>query len=371
MPLNFLKRWMPVAMLAVGTMALPAVAQETSQEAEAKAKQEAKAEQKQSPSDKTGSATFAVQGQMVIADGEGNVRIFRPEQGENGTFVWRSEDGEIGGAVTGVFTGQGDASGILVGPAGKQEVLLRLMDQHGGQQQNQNVEVIVDENGDGNTFLMVSPVLDTDQVLLKIAAGVNEYMIGVSCEPATDALKAQLDIETGLVVNSVVEDAPADGVIETHDVLLQAGGSDLNGLEDLVEAVQEAGKGETELTITVLRKGRNVEVEVTPQKRKFDPQGILAQDIQNFDLDIAVPEIILKDGMTLRSLQPGVFEWSTEAPPQQKNVFRYELKSGPGGDVKIEEVKEVEVGGDELRAEIEQLRAQLEALSKQLEKRDR
>lgn len=362
MQLNFLKRWMPVAVLAVGTIALPAVAQETSQEAEAKA------EQKQSPSDKTGSATFAVQGQMVIADGEGNVRIFRPEQGENGTFVWRSEDGEIGGAVTGVFTGQGDASGILMGPAGKQKVLLRLMDQDGEQQQNQNVEVIVDENGDSNTFLMVSPVLDTDQVLLRIAAGVNEYMIGVSCEPAADALKAQLDIETGLVVNSVVEDAPADGVIETHDILLQAGGSDLNGLEDLVEAVQEAGKGETELTITVLRKGRNVEVEVTPQKRKFDPQVL---DIQYQDLDIAVPDLLLKDGMTLRSLQPGVFEWSTEAPQQQKNVFRYELKSGPGGDVQVEEVEEVEVGGDELRAEIEQLRAQLEALSKQLKKRDR
>ena len=51
----------------------------------------------------------------------------------------------------------------------------------------------------------------------------NSFMIGVNCQPVSDALRAQLGLNAGLVVLNVSNDSPAQAAgIEKHDILMFA-----------------------------------------------------------------------------------------------------------------------------------------------------
>lgn len=98
----------------------------------------------------------------------------------------------------------------------------------------------------------------------------DSYRIGVYCDPMNEALSSQLDIEpgTGLLVNDVMEDAPASTAgLQKFDILMFAEDTALKSNEDLTKLVDEAGKKEKALSITILRKGKEKTVEVTPEKR--------------------------------------------------------------------------------------------------------
>jgi hypothetical protein len=134
------------------------------------------------------------------------------------------------------------------------------------------------------------------------AERLSKFWIGVGCEPAGDALKAQLGLEHGLVVQSVGDDTPAAKAgIRQHDVLLQFGEQKLAGLDDLIAAVDKSeGKP---AAVKLLRGGKQQEVEVTPSQRpdvrytappedhlrlwqKFIPN----LKVDEFDLELQLPQ---------------------------------------------------------------------------------
>jgi len=100
----------------------------------------------------------------------------------------------------------------------------------------------------------------------------NQFAIGVHCQPIDDSLRAHVDLEDGvglLVVNVPVAESPAgEAGIQKHDILTYANQTQLSALADLVAAVQEAGAGSKPLALKLLRKGQQVDVEVTPTERK-------------------------------------------------------------------------------------------------------
>ena len=102
----------------------------------------------------------------------------------------------------------------------------------------------------------------------------NSFMIGVHCAPVGDALRAQLqlDTETGLVVLNVSNDSPAQAdEIEKHDILMFADDRQLGKQSDLVEAVQTAGKEKSEISLTIIRAGKEIGVDVSPVERPESP----------------------------------------------------------------------------------------------------
>lgn len=95
------------------------------------------------------------------------------------------------------------------------------------------------------------------------------YWLGLGCVPVDaeyrEAHKLSAE-QAGVVVEDVVPTGPADrGGIRSNDVLMKAGDQVLSSIEDLAQAVQSSeGKP---LKIELLRDGKTVSVEVTPEQR--------------------------------------------------------------------------------------------------------
>ena len=180
-----------------------------------------------------------------------------------------------------------------------------------------------------------------------------DYMIGVHCEPAGDALRAQLGLgETGLVVRTLVDDGPAAKAgIRPHDVLVRIGDEELTGIEQLLDAVQEAE--ESPLTLTIIRGGEQQTVEVTPVKRE----------------DVDLP-------MALHALSP---DDSPQAQRARKWLHRHHLAQKDGhahpGHFRYEAVgpgillrQPPAAASGELQEQIDQLKSQIEALQESVDK---
>ena len=107
---------------------------------------------------------------------------------------------------------------------------------------------------------------------LEVAA--SEFWIGVSLEPLNDLLKAQLNLDHGLVVNTIYPDSPAEkAAFKVHDIVIKAGDTVVKDASDLVKAVDAAK--ESELTVTVVRGGKEMPIKVNPAKRGPRPAQTL------------------------------------------------------------------------------------------------
>ena len=73
----------------------------------------------------------------------------------------------------------------------------------------------------------------------------------------------------GVKVLKVMEDSPSDGVLQAGDVITAANSETVDGSNDLVDAVAEAGVGGT-ITLTVTRDGQSVDVTVTIGEREVE-----------------------------------------------------------------------------------------------------
>jgi serine protease Do len=98
-----------------------------------------------------------------------------------------------------------------------------------------------------------------------------EYYIGVAVSAPSDALRAHLGIERGLVATEVVKDSPAEKAgVKVHDVLVEIDGKPLDRTETLVQQVQAARDKAMELKL--LRAGKERTLQVTPAPRKVQAQ---------------------------------------------------------------------------------------------------
>lgn len=87
--------------------------------------------------------------------------------------------------------------------------------------------------------------------------------LGVQLGPVDPALAAQLGLEegTGALVNTVVEDSPADKAgIKKHDVMVKMDGEKVKGPEDVVNRISERKKGD-KIKLELFRSGKKVEAE--------------------------------------------------------------------------------------------------------------
>lgn len=104
-----------------------------------------------------------------------------------------------------------------------------------------------------------------------------KFMVGVHCTPVSEVLAAQLGLEEniGLVVNKVSPGTPSKAAgLERNDILLYAGQTAMKNTGDLVKAVQEAGADGSAVSFSVMRRGKEINIDVTPTERpEVQPGG--------------------------------------------------------------------------------------------------
>lgn len=95
----------------------------------------------------------------------------------------------------------------------------------------------------------------------------SQYWIGLGLGgELSDIVKEQLGLEHGLIVNDVLVESPAvKAGFKKNDILVKVGDKALQEPADLLKAVEEAK--ETELTIGLMRGGKELTIKVTPAKR--------------------------------------------------------------------------------------------------------
>lgn len=186
----------------------------------------------------------------------------------------------------------------------------------------------------------------------------NRFMIGVNCNGVGATLASQLRLEpgTGLVVQTLAKDSPAEKAgIEKHDILMFAEDKQLSSLKDLQEVVEVAGKENSKISFTLIRGGKEVGVTVTPVERPEGPAwggpgiapGLIRvfKDLDDFDLE-------------LKQALPGMM------------VPNFPANFPPGGVLPAPPALTVPKDfHKEMKAEMDEMRKQMEALSKQMENR--
>lgn len=99
----------------------------------------------------------------------------------------------------------------------------------------------------------------------------NRYRIGIDCAPAPESLRVHLRLhdDSGLLVNSVMDDSPAGRAgIKRFDVIVEANGEPVASVADLVRAVNTAK--DSEMTIALIHEGKELLVKLAPDKRDED-----------------------------------------------------------------------------------------------------
>ena len=220
-----------------------------------------------------------------------------------------------------------------------------------------NGVVVVDDNGKTQTFNLDGKgnafMFDVD------SKTTESFMIGVYCEPAPDVLRKHLKFEGGMVIESVVEDAPAGKAgLQQHDILLAINDETMSELSDLMSAVQKAG--ESEITVKLIREGKEMVTKVTPQKRKLNEfanmTGLRKVVGKNAWARIVQPGVNNQDlRVLIDRIQPGV-----QVDPKSGIVEWL----GAHGEAKLK----VNSSSDDLDARFKNLEKQIDKLTKAVEK---
>jgi len=98
------------------------------------------------------------------------------------------------------------------------------------------------------------------------------YMVGVFCEPVPEMMRSQMNLDegVGLIVQRVQAGSPAaEAGVEKYDILMYADDQLLSTVEDLTSVVTEAGSQEQSFTLTLMRGGEELPVDVTPSEREM------------------------------------------------------------------------------------------------------
>ncbi|WP_036490389.1 MULTISPECIES: YlbL family protein [Nocardioides] len=105
---------------------------------------------------------------------------------------------------------------------------------------------------------------------------------------ATALTELGYDVQPEVEVLFVEKGLPADGKLQVRDVLVSVGGVEVDSAEDVVEAVDRTPLGQP-LSFVVLRKGKEVSVDVTPREVEGDKRiGITPGPGFTFPFDVTV-----------------------------------------------------------------------------------
>lgn len=126
----------------------------------------------------------------------------------------------------------------------------------------QRYEIDLSQLGDDN--------LSGTPITAKPVEVKKSYMIGVFCEPVPEMLRSQLDLGegVGVMVKHVQDGSPASTAgLKKYDILLYADDQSISSVADLTGVVAETGVQGQPFTLTVLRAGEEIPIEVTPTER--------------------------------------------------------------------------------------------------------
>jgi len=98
-----------------------------------------------------------------------------------------------------------------------------------------------------------------------------DIWLGIYLQPLTEQLRDYFRVKDGkgVLISEVVKDSPADEAgLKAGDVIIAVGDEDIEGQDDVVEAIREREEGE-EVEIVVVRKGRKktLTAELTARER--------------------------------------------------------------------------------------------------------
>jgi serine protease Do len=112
----------------------------------------------------------------------------------------------------------------------------------------------------------------------------SRFWIGVELGGADETLRAQLKLPEGqgVAVNKVIDDSPAAKAgIKKHDVLLLLGDKPIPSAEAFRENLQEVG--EKPVAIKLIREGKTISIEVTPQKHQEPTHPDLSVSVFDYE----------------------------------------------------------------------------------------
>ena len=206
--------------------------------------------------------------------------------------------------------------------------------------------IVVGADGERNEYNLAPPEAGAEgpmpgfQGTFRAGKASNDFMIGVNCRAVSDLLAAQLQLEpdTGLVVQSVSKDSPAaQAGIKKHDILMFAEDRGLSKISDLNDVVNKAGKEDTKVSLTVIRGGKEIGIDV----------GVVERPNQGINSIAGFPEIPGLD-FEFRQALPGIMiddNFRIPRPKFEMGGARFE-----GLDERI----------DQMREQMDQLREQMQ-----------
>ena len=121
------------------------------------------------------------------------------------------------------------------------------------------------------------------------------WMIGAVCQPAPEMVRSQLGLDesTGLLVKQIQPGSPADtGGLKKFDVLLYADDQQLSSVKDLTTVVNEAGQEEAVISLTVVRGGDEIPIEVQPTERDYAAMPMGRMPMNMFEMNDMGPGIL-------------------------------------------------------------------------------
>jgi len=136
--------------------------------------------------------------------------------------------------------------------------------------------IIVDADGERHEYDLAPPQAGVDRPMDKLQdnatapEATKKFTIGINCKTVGALVAAQLQLEpgTGLVVQAVGKDSPAAKAgLKKHDILMFAEDRQLSRIGDLNEVVNKAGNEESDVSLTVIRGGKEIGLVVSVAER--------------------------------------------------------------------------------------------------------
>ncbi|MFK7768672.1 MAG: PDZ domain-containing protein [Mariniblastus sp.] len=191
--------------------------------------------------------------------------------------------------------------------------------------------IIIGPDGERQEITLGTPIDGLTQLgweglrgTMKVDRVNNTFMIGVHCEPVDEAMRSQLGLESGLIIEQVMDDTPAaNSGVQKHDILMFADDRELKTNTDLSEMVQTAGKEKTKITFTAIRSGKEISLEVTPAER---PVSDATLDPAFGHMLKIMPDLGAMGGMDMkfRHLGPGVIVSEGDFFEAEKSTLKIE-----------------------------------------------
>lgn len=151
------------------------------------------------------------------------------------------------------------------------------------------------------------------------------WMIGAVCQPAPEMVRSQLGLDesTGLLVRQIQPGSPAEaGGLKKFDVLLYAEDQQLSSVKDLSTVVDEVGQEEGVITLTVVRGGEEIPIEVQPAERDYAAMPMRRMPMDMFEMNDMGPGILFGDLQRGGAGMNGMREMMQRQMDQMKEEFQ-------------------------------------------------